>query len=320
MAKGKGVGLTSKPPKAQYTRAERQAFKSGAVADPRQNKQPKYQGLNDQQAQVVNNINQSDIGLSGFNNQQMQGVFDAYQTPYTGEGLPVSPWEQGQTIEQMNTEYYDKALSNYDRSMQDKYKQEDADFEQQMYNRGIPLGSSLYNTLKAETQKTRDSARQNAMDSAYFNAGQNATTWNNLGTQNFQNAYGYQMDQRNRPASEYATIQGLISGMPGQNLGYNQALGLQGNQQAHDKWMMKNTPRGGGGGGGGQPPVWAQYGFTSPMEYDAYKQQQARDAQSWEWANNPQYKQPKQPSPWTGFAGSIIGAGVGGWAQSGFDW
>lgn len=319
MAKGRGPGLATPAPKpkAQYTREERKAFKSGAVADPRANKQPSYQGLNDQQAQVINNQNQADIGFSNYNLGQQQGVFDAYSQPFDQSQLPTSPWAQGQTIKDMEGEYYNRALENYDRSMADANKQQDADLDKWAYETGNYAGSPAYEKKAKSIYAARDSAKQNAMDSAYFNAGQNATTWNNLGTQNFQNAYGFQQDMRNMPASEYAKIQGLITGMPGQNLGYSQGLGLQQQDFQNQKWMMKNTPRGGsGGGGGGSGPLWQQYGFASPMEYDAYKQQQARDAQSWEWANNPQYQKPSQPSPWAGAAGQIGGIALGSYLGS----
>lgn len=310
--KGKDApGLTAKAPE-RVRNGERGKKQAKA------NKAPTYAQLNDQQSQVINNINRADVGLSDYNLGQMPGVFDAYSQPFDQSQLPTSPWAQGQTIEDMNTEYYDKALGNYDRSMQDQYKQQDQEFEQSMLNRGIPLGSNLYNKLKAETAKTRDSARQNAMDSAYFNAGQNATTFNNLATNNFQNAYGFQQDMRNMPASEYAKIQGLQSGMPGQNLGFNQAWQLQQDQNKQARWMMKNQPQGGGGGGGGggAGALWQQYGFASPMDYDAYKVNQARENQQWEWQNNPQYQRPQQASPWASAAGQIGGIAAGSYLSS----
>ena len=318
MAKGKGVGISSEPPKAknkaQYTKAERKAFKSGEVADPRQNKQPNYQGLNDDQSRIINQTNRSDYQLGDYAQGQLGNIEAAYSQPFDQSQLPQSPWSQGQSIQDMNTEYYDKALSNYDRSMEKQYKEQDADFEQQMFNRGIPLGSELYNKLRAETSKTRDSSRQNAMDSAYFNAGQNATTWNNLGTQNFQNAYGYQQDMRNMPLADYSRLMAAQSGMPLQNLGYSQAQGLAGQQNKYTLQQIKANQAGSGGGGsggGGGNALWQQYGFSSPMEYDAYKTSQARENALWDYSNNPQYRQPKQPSPWAGAAGGILGIGVG---------
>lgn len=317
MAKKDKPGLTAKAPEAKERVRNGKRGQKQANAD----KQFQYGGLNKDQSQVVNNINQSDIGMTGFNNQQMPGVFNAYAQPWDQSGMPQSPWAQDQSIKDMETQYYDRAVGNYDRSMADQYQQEDAQFEQEMHNRGIPLGSDLYNKMKKQTADQRAGAKQNAMDSAYFNAGQNASNWNNIATSNFQNAYGFEMDNRNRPASEYANIQGLISGMPGQNLGYSQGLGLQQNDQAFQKYIFDHTPKGGsggGGGGGGGGAMWQQYGFSSPMEYDAYKQQQARDAQSWEWANNPQYKQQKGPSPWSSALGQIASIGFGSWAGGGF--
>lgn len=314
-ARKRAAGIAAEPPQGK----NRGGGKGG-----KKNKKEKVQslpGLSQQQNQLVNQTQQRDYNLGGYAGGLMPQIEGAYAQPFDYSQLPQTPWSQGQSLENMNQEYYDKALSNYDRSMQAQFKQEDTDFEQQMGNQGIPQGSELYNKLKAERQKSRDSSRQNAMDSAYFNAGQNASNWNNIGTQNFQNAYGFAQDQRNQPLADYSRLMGAQSGMNMQNLGYSQAYGLQKDEQGFQKWMMKNTPRGGGGGGGGSPPVWQQYGFKSPMEYDAFKTQQSRDNQMWNWQNNPQYQQgggDSGPSYWSQLGGSILGSAVSGWAGGGF--
>ncbi len=301
MAK-QGAGIAGKPPVAKKGGKKKQ-------------KTPGYDGLNKQQAQVINQTNQGDVALGGAALGQMPGIEQSYSQPFDYSQLPESPWAQGQTIQDMEGQYYDRALSNYDRSMQDQYKQQDEEFDQQMSNRGIPLGSELYNKLKTQTATTRDSARQNAMDSAYFNAGQNATNWNNIGTQNFQNAYGFAQDQRNQPLADYTRLMGAQSGFGAANLGYSQQRGLQ--QQAGQ--IQASMPRGGGGGGGGgTPPVWQQWGAASPQEFAAQQEQIRRDNQQWEWSNNPQYKGQKQPSPWASLGGSALGIGLGAFAGSMF--
>ena len=76
--------------------------------------------------------------------------------------------------------------------------------------------------------------------------------------------------------------------------------------------MLQHTPRGGGGGGGGgNPPTWAQYGFSSPMEYDSYQDQRAQANQLWNLQHNPQNQKPSTPGYGASMAGGILGTGLG---------
>lgn len=308
--RNKAAGIAAKPP---------QGKKKGGGKN-KKNKAQSLPGLTDQQNALVNQTQQQDFNLGGYAGGLLPQVEQSYSQPFDYSQLPQTPWSQGQSLENMNQEYYDKALSNYDRSMQAQFKQEDTDFEQQMGNQGIPQGSELYNKLKSERQKSRDSSRQNAMDSAYFNAGQNASNWNNIGTQNFQNAYGFAQDQRNQSLADYTRLMAAQSGMNMQNLGYSQAYGLQKDEQGFQKYMMKNTPRGGGGGGGGGAgPYWQQMGFKNPMEYEAWKTTKAREDMMFNWQNNPQYQQGSSgPSYASQLGGGILGSLASGWAMSGF--
>jgi hypothetical protein len=125
------------------------------------------------------------------------------------------------------------------------------------------------------------------------------------------------MQERNMPLSEYSALMGARSQMPMQNLQYSQQRGMQtqaekaamAQQQAQiNAQMAMASMRGSGGGGGGSQPVWAQYGFSSPQEYDQYQIQLDQQA-------NPT---PKQPNPYAGLAGSILGSVAQGWATGGF--
>lgn len=315
MAKKSGVGISSKPPQANKNKGKK--GKKEAKKKYGEFATPGYAGLNDAQAAIINQTNQSDYDLGSYARGQLPGIQDAFSQPFDYGSLPTSPWSQGQTLKDMETEYYDRALANYDRSMSDQYKQQDIDFEQQMYSRGVPPGSELYNKLKAETQKTRDVARQNAMDNAYFNSSQNANTWNQIGSENFQNAYAFENDRRNRPLAEYGAIMGAQSGLPMAAFSGSQAYGLQQNDIANQRWMMKNTPRGGGSsGGGGSLPLYAQYGFSTPQEMDAYRTAQQRDQFLWTQQNTP--RPPSGPSYGSQLGGGILGSLATGWALGGF--
>lgn len=74
--------------------------------------------------------------------------------------------------------------------------------------------------------------------------------------------------------------------------------------------MMKNTPHG-GGGGGGTSPLYAQYGFSSPLEFDAWKTAKDREDQMWVWQNSPQYQQESGPSYGAQIGGAVLGTGLG---------
>lgn len=309
-------GITAAPPRrvgaGMYVDANNKPVAppkgAGSAPTKAQSKAPTYKGLNANQSAVINQKNTADQQLGQVAQAQMPSIQQNFSQPLDTNQLPQTPWSQGQSIQDMSTDYYNKALGSYNRSMQDQYKQQDTDFEQQMANRAIPLGSDLYNNLKAQTQKSRDAAEQNAMDSAYSGAAQNATTWNNLGNQNFQNAYTYAQSQRNQPLADYANITAAQSGMPAQNLGYSQQQGLA--QQAGQ--IAKSMPH----GGGGSQPIWQQYGFSSPAEYDAYQTNQQRDQQQWMWNNAPQGAQP--PSYTSQLGGGILGSIASGWAMGGF--
>lgn len=309
MAKKGGAGITAKAPKPNKKGKGKKQKAQG------------YPGLNADQSALINQTQQHDLQLGGYAGSLMPGIEGSYGQPFDYSQLPQTPWSQGQSLEDMNTEYYDKALANYDRSMEAANKEEDQAFRQQMYNEGVPEGSEKYQMLYQQKEKARSAARQNAMDSAYFNAGQNASNWNNIGTQNFQNAYGFAQDQRNQPLADYSRLMAAQSGLNMQNANYYQQRGLQDQQYKNQLGIIKNTPRGGGGGGGGGAgPLWQQYGFKSPMEYDAYKQNMSRDSQMWEWQNNPQYRQGggDSSSGFFGLAGNVLGSALGGWAQGGF--
>jgi len=303
-----GKGITTEPPKANPNRNKNKAKNQKKEAKQKYGEfaTPGYAGLNDAQSAVINQTNYGDFQLGQTAQGQLPGIQNAYSQPFDYSQLPQSPWEQGQTIKDMEGQYYDRALDNYNRSMKDQWKREDDDLAQWAHNTGNPIGSPAYNAKAKILQDSRASQTQNAQDSAYFNSSQNATTWNNLGTQNFQNAYGFQQDKRNQPLTDYTNIMAAQSGMPLQNLGYNQAYGLQAQDQANQRWLMQHQPRGGGGGGGGGAPPYG--GFGSQAEYWAAQDARNRGNLEYEYQLKQKYNpQPSQPSPWASAAGQGLG-------------
>lgn len=184
----------------------------------------------------------------------------------------------------------------------DQYGQEQAqNFDQSGY---------LRNQAVDERQQQFDQG-----NTAWRNGMDDSQQRYNTGMQYRNDMVGAQQQQRYQPLNEYNMIRSSVSGMPIQNLGYSQGMSLQDDAQAHDRWMMQHTPRGGGNGGGGTPPMWQQYGFGSPMEFDAYQDSRNQANQMWAFQNDPRYRQPSGPSYGAQLGGGLLGvagAVVGG--------
>lgn len=297
-----GKGISTPPPKAKGK------GKKGKGKGP---KEQSLGGLTPEQNQAINLRQDADIGLSQFGNQMMPGIIDSYSQPFNWEGLPSAP------VTGDYNAWVDEQMGNYNKAFDDRmnkvFDRDMESFEQRMANTGNPPGSPRYNMELEQLRQSQNDARTQAYAQNQGQAVQSAQSLFGIGSQARGNALNEGMMQRNMPLNEFNAIYGATSGMAGQNLGYSQALGLQNDEQAFNKWMMQNTPRGGGGGGGGggAGPLWQQYGFKSPMEYDAYKTQQARDNAMWDYQNNPQYRQPRGPSAGSQFGGQVLGTGLG---------
>lgn len=294
--KREAKGITSAPPKAKR---------------PAKVKAQKLGGLTKQQNQVINQTQAGDLSLGQTANQQLGAIGQSYSQPfdYNQYQSPAGDDYQGWIDEQMGT--YNKA---FDARQNPIFEQQMGSFEQQMANRGIPMGSELYNREKSRLEQSQNDQRTQAYAQNQGQASQAAQGFFDIGSQAQANRYGLAQAGRNAPLNEYNQLMGAQSGMGMQNLGYSQQRGLQ-EQQGQ---IARSMPRGGGGGGGGGAgAMWQQYGFSSPMEYDAYKQAQARDQASWEWQNNPQYKGNKGPSAGAQLGGAALGTGLsilGQWA------
>lgn len=268
------------------------------------------QALLDQQQQGDLNLGGAALGLQDRINQ-------SYAEPFDWNSLPSAPvtgdynaWVKEQ---QAN---YNKA---FDERTDPVFQAQQKDFDQSMIERGIPMGSELYNSQLKQLRQDQNDARTQAYAAGQGQAIQGAESLFNVGTSARGNAYADAMNRRGMPLQEYNQLMGSRSGLASDYLDQSQARDLQSQQFGQQKWLNNNQHSGGGGGGGGGAgPTWAQYGFSNPQEYDAYKLDQARQAQMWDWKNNPQYRTPKQPNPYASLAGNLLGAAAGGWASGGF--
>ena len=77
----------------------------------------------------------------------------------------------------------DSTYKQFESRMEPQFQQQSEAFEQQMRNRGIPLGSKLYNDQLKQLQQSQSDARNSAMVQAQGIAGQNASQFADVGFQ-----------------------------------------------------------------------------------------------------------------------------------------
>lgn len=302
MAKKNGNGIAAPAPKAKNrVRNGKRGQKQ------REAKEQSLAGLTAGQNANINAQQNIDSQLYQGAGQLLPGAMESFSQPFqfSGPANPVTGDYNQWTDEQMQN--YNNA---FDQRMNPQFQRQTEDFEQMAANRGWDPKGELYKEQKKLLLASQNDARTQAYASGQSQATQNAMNLFNTGTQAHQNAYGEQIDSRNRPYNEFLALQGGTSGMNTQNLGFNQAGQLQKAGFANDRYLQAHQKTG-GGGGGGAGPLWQQYGFTSPMEYDAYKTQQARDNAMWDFQNNPQYRQQKGPSGGSQILGQALGTGLG---------
>lgn len=379
-----GKTVLSKNGKAPDSKKATDKKKTEKQTEP---KPQKLAGLTDQQNDSINQRQDADLQLGDVANDQLGQIEKDFSNPYDFSQLPQAPtqvdwgsvpdapnapdWSQvtqgpvSGDYNKWRQEQIDSTYADFDKRNQKDFARENADFEQQMANRGIPMGSKQYNDEKTRLEQSQGDRRSSAMVQAQGIAGQNASQFADVGfqahsasmgdqlsqfdigqqrhntgmsdaqtrygagQQAWQDAYQRGQIQRGQALQDFNSLYGSRSGMDTQNIGFSQGLAMQHDDQAFQKKQMDAqlraaaASRGGGGGGGGSGgggsggnKLWQQYGFSSPMEYDAYKTAQARDQAQWEWNNNPAYKQKgsKGPSNSSVMWGNILGtaAMVGG--------
>jgi len=267
------------------------------------------EGLNRMQERALRQQERQDVNLGGTAGGLLPEIGASYEQPFDFSALPSAP-VSGDFSDWRNQQIQ-QSYNLFSKRQEPQFQQQQQDLEQQLYNRGIPVGSELYNNQMQQLQRQQEDARQSAMVNAQGIAGQNAGQFFDIGTQARGNALSEGLLQRNMPLNEYAALMGARSGLAGQNLAYSQERGLTGLQADLQLRNARQMPRGGGGGG----EVWQQYGFSSPLEYDAYQTQKKRDEYLWALENTPGQD---TPNPYGSLLGNIAGSALAGWGASGF--
>jgi len=267
----------------------------------------KLEGLTQGQNAVINQRQEADLELGGMANDQLGAVKDSFNQPFDWEALPDQV--VGDDFNKWRQDQIDSTYNDFTRRLEPQMKAEADDFEQQMFNRGIPMGSQLYEQQKSAMLQRQNDAKSSALVQAQGIAGQNAQQYFDIGSSAREQGFQDQNRRRQMPLADYMALSGAQSGMGSANLQYSQALGAQ--QQGADLELRnaKERPRGGGGGG---DEAWQQYGFSSPMEYDAYQDRRAQTKQQWAWDNAPKQKGPSYGSQ---IVSTVAPAIVGGLAS-----
>lgn len=242
-------GILSKPPKKNDKK------KSKAPGMPNN----KYKGLNKTENELINQGMGRDRLLGkGAEKAAKRAIKDFdYSFNYQKYGppedvsyddLPTQPvsgdfanWRQ----EQINL-----ANQTFDDAFQDQFRQQNDQFMQNMEERGIPIGSQLYNTELNNLQKNQNQARRANLAAAMSSAGDQASQFFNVGTQARQGVigervgkYGQQfaqnqnrmnnaLQQRYGDITDLQTLQGAMGGYANQAYGNQQQNVSQGAQAA----------------------------------------------------------------------------------------
>ena len=299
------------PPKGVSPIAKTKAAPGAVTPKAREKRRIKARdGLNRMQERALQQQERADVQLGSMANDMLSRVDESYEQPFDFSQLPSAPVSGD--FNDWRTQQIDQAYKMYTDRQEPQFAKQREQLEQDLYNRGIPVGSGLYNQQVQELERAHNDARQSAMTNAQAIAGQNAGQFFDIGSQARGNALNEGMLERNMPLSEMQALRGAQSGFNAQNLAYNQQRGLTGYEADLQLRNARQMPRGGGGGNA----AWQQYGFSSPMEYDAYKTQKEREDFLWAQQNTPKQK---SINPWAGLLGGVGSAALGGWASSGFE-
>lgn len=257
----------------------------------------------------------SDVQLGQIAKGQIAGIGDAYSQPLDYSQAPTAP------VTGDYNNWVNEQMGNYNKAFDERYNpvfaEQNEDIDQQLANKGIPMGSELYEREKNRILQSQNDARTQAYAQGQAQAVNSAGQLFDIGTQARGNSLAEMQAQRNQPLTDYANLMSAQSGLGMNQLQYKQDLGkikAQGDEQIR---VSNATYRGGGGGGGST--AWGDYGFSTPQELDAYRVAQARDQATWA-ANLAKGNAEKKPNAYAGLIGGALGAGLQGWASNGFEW
>lgn len=266
----------------------------------------KYTGLNKSQNKLVNQQMQRDQRFGDQADGMMGAIEQSYAQPFDWEQLPAAPVQgdyQGWIDSQMKG--YNEA---FDQRMNPQFQQQLGDFEQQMANRGIPMGSELYNREKSRIEQSQNDARTQAYAAGQGQAISGASQLFNIGTSARGNALQEGLQERNMPLNEYNNLIAAQSPMGTSSLAFSQQKELQAQAEKNQRWLSQNQHTGGGGGGGGSGLGGYQ---GTGMSFQDYLNAQNQSKLALQQGMNALTPQQQVPSYGGQIAGGLLGVGAG---------
>lgn len=261
--------------------------------------------LTRKQNQVLGQTQDQDLSIGKAAGKMLPGAEAAYANPFD-----YGKYEQMMPVQGDFNAWRDQQVQAgnqaFDARFNPQAQQETEDFEQSMANKGIPMGSKLYDQEKTRMEQRQGDAKQQAYFQNLQNAGQNAQQFFDIGNTSEQNKYNMAQTARNAPITEYATMKGLQTGQQNQNLQYSQQQAMQDSQNAAQIKAAQIAASAAGKGGGFAPPEWQRAGFKSYKDYA--DDQQARSI--YQYQNTVGQNQPKAGNPYAGIAGTALGVGA----------
>jgi hypothetical protein len=264
------------------------------------------QELNEQEKTKLDQERGLEIGANEQAQESFGQLQDQWGQPLNYDSQPEVNVDQEAFRKDWESKVYGRQAQELDK----QFQKQGQSFEQTMADRGIPVGSELYNAQQAEFEKNKAGAYEDARISSMQQSGQEAQRQfgNNLTAR--QQGIGEQNYLRDRPLNEMGGLMALGSGVAqpqyqgfqgqavagtdvaGTALGYA-SLAQGGADSAAQRQLQQqalNKARGGGGG-------------TSQADRDASYEDWKR-RQDYMLQNQP--RQPKQPG-----AGQRIAEGLG---------
>lgn len=219
----------------------------------------------------------------------------------------------GDTQEQWRQKQQDAIYGRFQREFEPQFQQQSARFEQQMAERGIPIGSELYNREKSRMEQQQESSRQDALANASVLSDQYAQNMYAQSMQGRQQGIAEYNAQREQPFQEWSGVQASLQGslpnfqtptgssmeapdVAGTALGYDTL--------ANQRWISQHPKSAGGSGGGG--------GYTPWTEQQWADYQRKADITAMYSNSGPYAQQEQQSNPYANaFAGLAQGVGQG---------
>lgn len=279
-----------------------------------QNGQPIVtQTLNDQEQKKLDQERQLETGANDQALSQFGQLKDQWGQPLNYDNQPQVNLDQEQFRQSWEDKMYGRQAKRLDRQFADQGQS----FEQQMADRGIPVGSDLYNKQKQQFEQNKADTYEGARVSAMQQSGQEAQRQFGNTLTARQQGISETNSLRDRPLNEIGGLMALGSGVAqpqfqgfqgqqvantdvaGTALGYAQ-LGQSAadNSAARDVQLQALAKRGGGG-----------------KEDPAAALQRQKELLQFQYDNDPRYRnQPKGPSAGSQIGGMVAGgiaAGVG---------